>query len=92
MSERNMINLFKASDKAAKAQVQHLVLTVTPDGKIQMNGSDNMTDGLLGHPVLLEQLKSTMITSKQDISAPMVVLDYPLLPCPPYSNYERLRL
>ena len=85
MSERNMINLFKASDKAAKAQVQHLVLALTPDGKIQMNGSDNMIDGLLGHPVLLEQLKSTMIASKQDVTAPMVVLDYPLLPCSPYS-------
>lgn len=87
MSERNLLALIKASDKGAKAQVQHVVLALTPDGQIQMNGSRNMIDGLMDKQELLDEIKSTMIASKQEDGnvAPATIIDYPLLPCSIYS-------
>ena len=82
-----MIQLCRASDKAAKAQVQHIVLALTPDGEIHINGSGNMIDGMLAQPAILGQVKGIMIASQQAMGEvkPVVVLDYPLLPCSPYS-------
>ena len=62
-----MIQLCRASDKAAKAQVQHIVLALTPDGEIHINGSGNMIDGMLAQPAILGQVKGIMIASQQAI-------------------------
>ena len=89
MSDQEMVLLCRASDKAAKAKVQHVMLAITADGQVHINGSVNLIQGLADHPGLLEELKSNIKNNKLDEGSevtPTGSLAYPLLPCSPYTT------
>ena len=89
MSEQDMVKLTRASDKAAEVKVQHILLSVTQDGQVHLNGSDNLIRGLVAQPDLFNQLKSNIKTNKLDEGSavsPAGGVVYPLLPCSPYSR------
>ena len=89
MSDKEMVLRCRASDKAAKAKVQHVMLAITADGQVHINGSVNLIQGLADHPSLLEELKSNIITNKLDEGSEIIPtgsLAYPLLPCSPYTT------
>ena len=46
MTEKAFEKWVQASDKAAKEQVQHLVVLLTPDGNLQINGAKNFVNSL----------------------------------------------
>ena len=89
MSEKTLVNLIKASDKAVKGRLQHVVAILTPDGRIQFNGSANMVKALNENAALHNQIKDAMLAnvlgSEEEI-VPSQTLDYPLLPCSPFSS------
>ena len=93
MSEKTLVNLIKASDKAVKGRLQHLIAIVTPDGRIQLNGSANMVKAVNEDIDILNKLKGAMlgnVLGKEDEIVPSQILDYPLLPCSPFSsNWQR---
>ena len=87
MTEISLDQLIKASTKAATEQHQHLLVMITPDGRICLNGTDNMVTAVYGDVDLLNRIEAVMEGNKQeggDVTA-MALLDYPLLPCPPFS-------
>ena len=89
MSDQEMVLLCRASDKAAKAKVQHVMLAITADGQVHINGSVNLIQGLADHPGLLEELKSNIKNNKLEEGSevtPTGSLAYPLLPCSPYTT------
>ena len=89
MTEKSLDQLIKASTKAATEQLQHLLVVITPDGRIRLNGTDNMVTALYNDVELLNQIETVMQGNKQEgggVNA-MALLDYPLLPCPPSSEY-----
>jgi len=89
MSEKTLVNLVKASDKAVKGRLQHVIAIVTPDGRIQLNGSANMVQAVNGNTALLNQLQDVMlgnVLGKEEAIVPSQTLDYPLLPCSPFSS------
>ena len=89
MSEQDMVKLTRASDKAAEVKVQHILLSVTQDGQVHLNGSDNLIRGLVAQPDLFKQLKSNIEANKLDEGSavsPAGGVVYPLLPCSPYSK------
>ena len=89
MSDKEMVKLVRASDKAAKAKVQHIMLAITADGQVHLNGSTNLIQGITDQPGLFDMLKTNMKANQleegSDIT-PTGSLVYPLLPCSPYSN------
>ena len=46
MTEKAFAKVVQASDKAAKEQVQHLLVLLTPDGNLQINGETNFVRSL----------------------------------------------
>ena len=87
MSDKEMVKLVRASDKAAKAKVQHIMLAITADGQVHLNGSTNLIQGITDQPGLFDMLKTNMkanqVEEGSDIT-PTGSLVYPLLPCSPY--------
>ena len=48
MTEKSFDQLCKASIKAATQQLQLVLLTFTPDGRLYMRGSNNLIDAIYG--------------------------------------------
>ena len=46
MTEHSLPQLIKASVKAANEKTQHLLVILTPDGKIRMGGTDNIVNAV----------------------------------------------
>ena len=42
MTDPNIKKLFKASKAASAKQIQHVMLTVSPNGKVHVSGADNL--------------------------------------------------
>ena len=87
MTEKSFAKLVQASDKAAKEQVQHLLVLLTPDGNLQINGATNFVNSLNNNEDLYRHLQTTLLDNKQiegSITSAQV-LNYPLLPCSPFS-------
>jgi hypothetical protein len=84
-----MVNLIKASDKAVKGRLQHQIAIVTPDGRIQLNESANMVQAVNEDTEILSKLQVAMLgifLGKEEEIVPYQILDYPLLPCSPFSS------
>ena len=77
----------QASDKAAKDQVQHLLVLLTPDGNLQINGATNFVNSLNNNEDLHRHLQTTLLDNiqREGIITSAQVLNYPLLPCSPFS-------
>ena len=87
MSEMSLDQLVKASVRAAQGQLQHILVVLTPDGRIRLNGTDNLVNALHQDRELLERVDNFIMNNKnedREVGA-LALLDYPLLPCSPYS-------
>ena len=62
MTDPNIKKLFRASKAASAKQIQHVMLTVSPNGKVHVSGADNLVATLLDNV----ELFSTLETSLQD--------------------------
>ena len=92
MTEKAHIKLIKASDEATSSNVQHLVLMVMPDGRMKFNGSANMVSAIYGNKNLYEQVQTSMCEGvvAENKVVPVQVIDFPLLPCSPFSpNWKK---
>ena len=61
MTEKVFAKLVQASDKAAKDQVQHLLVLLAPDGNLQINGATNFVNSLNNNEGLYRHLQTTYI-------------------------------
>ena len=66
MSEIATSKLFKSSDLASRDNVQHVVLVMTPDGRLRVNGSHNMVDAVNLDPNIFNFLENKLRTSYVD--------------------------
>ena len=57
MSEKSLDQLVKSSTKAASEQLQHLLVMLTPDGRLRLNGTDNFVNALYGDVELLDRIE-----------------------------------
>lgn len=93
MSKASSQRLTKASDLAARDQVQHIVLMVAHDGRLKITGSSNMVDAIYGNEELYDQVEKAMQASYKtegDV-VPQQILHYPVLPCSPFTpEWENL--
>ena len=88
MSDKSLAKLLKASEQASHDQLQHLLVVLTPDGRVQVIGSANIVGCVTENTELYQALHSTMLDNMQtsgDTITPSRVIDYPLLPCSPFS-------
>ena len=88
MSDKSLAKLLKASEQASHDQLQHLLVVLTPDGRVQVIGSANIVSCVTENTELYQALHSTMLDNMQTSGAtitPSRVIDYPLLPCSPFS-------
>ena len=61
MDCKTIINqIIRASEKASKNQLQHLLVFLTPDGRLQLNGATNFGNGVGGHGELLPLLQTVL--------------------------------
>ena len=90
MSEKTLVNLIKASDKAVKGRLQHVVAILTPDGRIQLNGSANMVKALNENAALHNQIKDAMLAnvlgSEEEIG--LVIFSRSFKPVVPHPEKE----
>ena len=91
MTDANVSTLMRASEKASLQQVQHVVIAVNSNGDVQVNGSSNVISGLVSNEELYNELTNNILQSKiaadeQVNLIPVILLNYPLLPCSPYSE------
>ena len=80
--------LIKASDKAVDGRVQHVLLTVSSDGRVNINGSNNLVNAIRRDDNLVKNVENTLkenFSREEDIQ-PEFVVSYPLLPCSPNSD------
>ena len=87
MSEKSFVKLLKASEKASLEQIQHLVVVLTPDGRVQVTGSANIVNSVTTNEELYRTIQTTMLDNMEASGniTPSIMLDYPLLPCSPFS-------
>ena len=88
MSANLCKKLVKASADASMHGVQHILMLLRPDGTIAVSGSDNILPAVVGNAELYDKLVTTITENRQEEGGrvlPFSVLDYPLLPCSPYS-------
>ena len=78
--------LQKASKEAVISNVQHLMLIVSPGGGVQLEGSHQLVQAVLGDALLHEKLQEILTKTcvPDDIAGRHVVFDK--LPCPPSSK------
>jgi len=74
------ISLLEVTEE--KMPSQHLMITLTPDGKICLSGSDNIVSAVNGDEGLLTKLEMVMKENNGEKAA-SEVFDCPLLPCSP---------
>ena len=65
MSVKTIGKLVKASDKACQDQLQHLIIVLTEDGRIQINGSSNFVQAMNDNQELYRQLQTVLLDNKQ---------------------------
>ena len=89
MSDKSFLKLLKASEKASIEQIQHLVVVLTPDGRVQVTGSANIVNSVTTNEELYRTIQTTMLDNMEAIGniTPSIMLDYPLLPCSPFSPH-----
>ena len=88
MTEKAIGKLIKASDTAASSDhLQHVILMLSDDGQVVVTGSANITQALR-YTETFTDIKKIMVENKQvqgdDVRSSQII-EYPLLPCPPYS-------
>ena len=87
MTEKAIGKLIKASDAAATSDhLQHVIMMLSDDGQVVVTGSSNITQALRSTETLAD-IKKIMVENKQeegDVTSSQLI-EYPLLPCPPYS-------
>ena len=87
MEGKNLKKLVKASSIAVEAGIQHVMFSVTADGRYQFSGSDNFVNALLEKEELFTQIRATLL---QNVSTGVVShasftdLLYDPLPCSPF--------
>ena len=86
MAEKTIGKLMKASEISAKEQLQHLVIMLSYDGQFVVTGSNNFITTVTDAEELT-RLKEILFQNKQHEGpvSPAQILEYPLLPCSPYS-------
>ena len=89
MSEKSYVKLLKASEKASLEQIQHMVVVLTPDGRVQVTGSANIVNSVTTNEELYRTIQTTMLDNMEASGniTPSIMLDYPLLPCSPFSPH-----
>ena len=58
-TNKNMKKLLKASEAASHTDTQHLVLSVSAEGRVHASGTDNLVTGIIG-----DMMKSCSARSK----------------------------
>ena len=90
MTEIETKKLARASNTACNKQVQHILLTLSADGKkVNVAGAENLVTPLLADVELFQQLNNTLVANAtRNVVAPANTLqvDFPLLPCSPFSE------
>ena len=86
MTDPNIKKLFRASKAASAKQIQHVMLTVSPNGKVHVSGADNLVTTLLDNVELFSTLETSLqdnyLTEGEVVHGDTYRLDYPLLPFP----------
>ena len=85
MADKAFNRFVKASDKASNEQVQHLAVVLSPDGNLQMHGSDNFVRCISNSEIRDNLLNTLRESITQEGVAAGLLLTYPKLPCSPYS-------
>ena len=86
MADKAFNRFVKASNKAANEQVQHVAVVLSPDGNLQMHGSDNFVRYLSNSEIKDNLLNTLRESVTQEGVAAGLLLTYPKLPCLPYSQ------
>ena len=86
MADKAFNRFVKASNKAANEQVQHVAVVLSPDGNLQMHGSDNFVRYLSNSEIKDNLLNTLRESVTQEGVAAGLLLTYPKLPCSPYSQ------
>ena len=60
MTEPNLKKLMRASKAASDNQIQHVVLTVFPNGKVHISGADNLVNTLLDNVQLYRDIETSL--------------------------------
>ena len=85
---KNMKKLLQASEAASDTASQHILLSVSPDGRVHAAGTDNMVTAVVGNAELFAQIKMCMknnLTKEEVVFGSTHQLDYAPLPCSPSS-------
>ena len=87
MSSKTIDRFVKASEKASDDQLQHLIILLTPDGRLQVNGSSNFVEAVEDNKELFDRLKAVLkdYVKTEGLVTPVQLLSYPYLPCSPFS-------
>ena len=76
MTEVTVGRLLKASQKATKDQLQHLLVILTPEGQIQLSGCENFVDCIHENDELFKHIKTVVKFPKSKLST---ILCFPSL-------------
>ena len=81
--ETNRIKLVNASKKANDKKIQHVLITLSSDGRIHFNGSTNLVANLKNDRNFKNYLEKNLREnfSLEENAPPEEVTSYPLLPC-----------
>ena len=83
MSEKFLRKFRKISEGAEKNNVKHLVLVVSDDKKVHIEGSNNLVNAIIENVDVYESLKTIALDENKNESGRYYVFDR--LPCPPSS-------
>ena len=84
MTEKDIGKLMKASEISAKEQLPHIVIMLSQDGQFVVTGSNNFISAVTDTEELTK-LKEILFQNKEGPVSPAQILEFPLLPCSPYS-------
>ena len=88
MENKKLKKLMQASAAASTVETQHILFSISPDGKVLAAGTDNMVTAMLGNADMFSAIKTLMkdsMTKEAVVHANTHQLDYPRLPCSPFS-------
>ena len=92
MSKKALNHLLKSSEDAAQGQVHHVLLVVLPDGRLRINGSDDLVTRFKD-VYDIAHVTETLVSSvaKDRNVSPVGLVDFPLLPCSPFGpHWEKM--
>ena len=64
MCNKRMKSLLQAFSAACDTSTQHILLTITAEGRVHASGTDNMVTGMVGDVALYNRIKTCMTDNK----------------------------